>query len=729
MKRFFWLMAAAVSLFAAPVAAAGVEALVVGRITEIVGGELLRYDPDAGEWVALVADAPFGIDDALYTDEGARAEIIIPNGTLLRLDHQTQILSVSLQEGLTHLHLSQGRMRGVSRADGADIEVRTDHASVRLRSGAAGDIAADARQVTVTAVDGTVEALAQNGAAYRLQPGESLSLTEGGVASVATAAPIAWTDWNQARNRIWAARRGSAESSRYLPTALSPYAHELDAYGQWRRVYYSGGHHWLWHPTRVAAGWAPYTHGRWVSWYADPCWIPAEPFGYVTHHYGSWEYLGGLWFWVPPNLGIGISLRYGWYPGRVGWVSSGGVIGWYPLLWNEPWYARRHWGMHSYPYDRYRPGRHHHVTRAVVVEHDHFYRSRSYAPHRHRPVADHRLLPRGGPHELSALGQDRRRFYAKGRPASGAPHPRLTEVARQRVETRRPHSERSRPTVVEKHGPPSPGSPIVGPHSGPRAGIDGRSGNRSARIAPSPRPDRPGQRPGPSGHPDRLDPRNRPEIRRDGETPPKSFRHVKPAPAPRDRSEGKSSNLRRMGPKTIEKPFRKDPVKPGPARKPPMMSPQGRPSGPSASLKPKAPANRATAPRHRIRQPQAPSARRQGAPSAIPPRISPAPGQPGMQKAAVSAIPGRRQETSLSHQPGPSRGARPERPRSLQAPRRPDRSAPKVSATARQRPATSSRPHRGVSSPPQPGAPPGMSRPASRHPGGQARHHNRQSPR
>ncbi|MDD2605352.1 MAG: hypothetical protein PHF66_11135, partial [Desulfobacteraceae bacterium] len=100
MKRFFWLMAAAVSLFAAPVAAAGVEALVVGRITEIVGGELLRYDPDAGEWVALVADAPFGIDDALYTDEGARAEIIIPNGTLLRLDHQTQILSVSLQESL-----------------------------------------------------------------------------------------------------------------------------------------------------------------------------------------------------------------------------------------------------------------------------------------------------------------------------------------------------------------------------------------------------------------------------------------------------------------------------------------------------------------------------------------------------------------------------------------------------------------------------------------------------
>jgi hypothetical protein len=746
----------AVCLSAPPVMAAGDEAAVVGRITEIVGGELLRYDPDAGEWIALVPDSPFGMDDALYTDERARAEILIPNGTLLRLDHDTRMLSVFLQPRLTHLQLAEGRLRVVSRADGADIDVQTNYGWIRVPSGAAADIAVDAQHATVTAVDGIVEALGQNGDSYRLQPGESLALTGSRVASVATVSPIAWTEWNRARDRIWAARKGSADSSRYLPAPLAPYAYELDAYGEWRRVSYSGGHHWLWHPTRVAVGWSPFTHGRWVTWYGDPCWIPAEPFGYVTHHYGSWEFLGGRWFWVPPNLGIGISLRYGWYPGRVGWVSSGGFIGWYPLLWNEPWYARRHWGLHSYPYARYRHGRHHHVHQAVVVPHKYFYHSRSYAGHRHRHVAAHRFQPKRGPHELDFLRRDRRRFYTKGTPAVRIPHPSVTKVVRQRIETKRHRPELFRPSVAGKHAPPTRRTAIGGPHSHPHSKFEAKPKAPPTRIAPSGRPNRlphrkiePADRPhrlpprkGESpGRPDRLDPRGTPEIqwRRGSHHSPN--KNMKPMRPPRNRFEGKSSNSRHTASKTIEKTFRRDPGRIGPGRERSMKSPMPQRKGPSASASQKRSEIAGKVPGHRMQRSDMPSRRHQATPSKIEPRILTAPARPGMRKPEMSSASRGQPAPSLQRHPtGPSRSGRPERTHVIQSPQRPESKASVVSAPPRQRPSTSPRPRQieaprlHLKQPPAVSSPSPrqrMQHPATshRHPGGRPPHRGGDGPR
>lgn len=734
MKRFLYLMAAVFCLSAAPAGAVGEEAAVVGRITEIAGGELLRYDVEAGEWVALVPDAPFGIDDALYTDERARAEILIPNGTLVRLDHYTQVLSLSLEDRLTRLQLSEGRMRVASSAEGAAIEVQTGFGRIQVPSGAAADVAADDQMATVTAVDGIVEVLWQNGDSYRVQPGESLSLTDGQVASVATAPPSAWTDWNQARDRIWAARQGGAESSRYLPVPLTPYAHELDAYGEWRRVQYAGGYHWLWHPTRVAVGWSPFTYGRWVTWYGDPCWIPAEPFGFVTHHYGSWEYLGGLWFWVPPNLGIGISLRYGWYPGRVGWVSYGGLIGWYPLLWSEPWYARRHWGLHSYPYARYRHGRHHHAPRAVVVAQDQFYRSRSYATHRDRHVAALRFVPTSGPDALSPLRQDRRRFYTKGAPAVRIPHPSVTQSVRQRIDTKRHRPELFRPALVEKSGPPSPGrTAIGGPRLDPQSRIEGRSMEPPARTAPSHRPDRLQQRTAPPNRPDRLNPRSAPGIQRHRATPPASVRQMQPVPPRPERFQGRPSDLERAAPEATEKPSRRDAVRPGPAGQRPMVSPQALPAEPPPVVQ-KRPRAAESQPRQRIQRPEAPSQGGQGAVPQAQPRIFPAPGQPRMQKPAVPSAPRQRPATSLQRQTDPpARSGRPEQARVLGAPPQPREQGPMMASPPRQRPSVSSRSPQNVSPQPQPEqravvpspAPPQqMERPfpSRRHTGGRQQH-------
>ena len=112
----------------------------------------------------------------------------------------------------------------------------------------------------------------------------------------------AWDEWNLKREELWAQRvQVKGESIDNLPTELRDDAYDLDRNGRWERVYYQGRYRKLWRPTGVAAGWQPFTAGRWTVWYRDNVWIPEEPFGYVTHHYGNWVYVNSAWYWAPPG--------------------------------------------------------------------------------------------------------------------------------------------------------------------------------------------------------------------------------------------------------------------------------------------------------------------------------------------------------------------------------------------------------------------------------------------
>jgi hypothetical protein len=94
------------------------------------------------------------------------------------------------------------------------------------------------------------------------------------------------------------------QSVEYLPPSLQDEAYALEENGRWGRVYYEGAERWFWRPTTVALGWSPFTVGRWTDWYGDQTWIPAEPFGYVTHHYGNWVYVQNYWYWAPPVVSV-----------------------------------------------------------------------------------------------------------------------------------------------------------------------------------------------------------------------------------------------------------------------------------------------------------------------------------------------------------------------------------------------------------------------------------------
>ena len=137
-------------------------------------------------------------------------------------------------------------------------------------------------------------------------------------------------------------------SVEYLPPSLHDQAYALEENGSWERVPYEGTSRWFWRP-RVVVGWSPFTVGRWTDWYGDQTWIPAEPFGYVTHHYGNWVYVRNYWYWAPPVVSVRVGLPlldvgFFWYPGRVSWIHTGIYIGWVPLAPRETYYSHRHWG-------------------------------------------------------------------------------------------------------------------------------------------------------------------------------------------------------------------------------------------------------------------------------------------------------------------------------------------------------------------------------------------------
>ena len=90
--------------------AADEPAMVVGRIFHIEG-DLLRYVPAEEDWVAVVRDAPFGTEDTLFSGSRGMAELIVPNGTWIRIGNSTQIQFIALDTDLSETDVAAGVAR------------------------------------------------------------------------------------------------------------------------------------------------------------------------------------------------------------------------------------------------------------------------------------------------------------------------------------------------------------------------------------------------------------------------------------------------------------------------------------------------------------------------------------------------------------------------------------------------------------------------------------------
>jgi hypothetical protein len=402
LRRFVWLTCALVLAWGPTVSAqsqqkgAGQQngqAVLVGRLSH-TEGQVLRYVYEEKDWVALTKDTPFGAEDSLYSDQDGKAEILIPNNTWVRVGGNTQIQGIALEDDLTEVDVASGMSRFYNRGGKTIVKATTPFGYVVAPADSRFDLYVGDDSVEVIALKGTVDFIhAKNESRYDVVAGaasliaDSREVTAGDGNVDAT-----WDDWNVSRDSLWAKRvEVKGDSYEYLPPQLRDDAYELEENGKWESVQYEGASRNLWRPSNVGPGWSPYSAGRWSDYYGDQCWIPNEPFGYMTHHYGNWIYAGNYWYWAPPIVSVGVAvgpalgLGFGWYPGRVSWLYSDAYVGWVPLAPFEPYYSHRYWGPASFavasinlPGININIGGLHWLNHGVFVGHNDFYRVGNY---------------------------------------------------------------------------------------------------------------------------------------------------------------------------------------------------------------------------------------------------------------------------------------------------------------------------------------------------------------
>jgi hypothetical protein len=302
--------------------------------------------------VAAVRDAPFGTEDTLFSGRRGMAELIVPNGTWVRTGNNTQIQFITLDADLSQMDMAFGVARFYNKGSDTVIKATSPFGYVLAYPGTVFDFYVGDNSVEVVAVKGKVSFVhSETDARYDVAAGyPSILADQQQVSSGEGTVDPDWNRWNTVRENFWTAKaRVRGRSVEYLPPSLHNESYALEENGRWERVPYEGTERWFWRPTTVGRRWSPFTVGRWTDWYGDQTWIPAEPFGYVTHHYGNWVYVRNYWYWAPPVVSVRIGLPllnvgFFWYPGRVSWIHRGTYVGWVPLAPRETYYTHRHWG-------------------------------------------------------------------------------------------------------------------------------------------------------------------------------------------------------------------------------------------------------------------------------------------------------------------------------------------------------------------------------------------------
>jgi len=398
--RMLFAIVAALSISFTTLAAYAQENILVGRIAH-VDGKLLRYVDEGKDWVVTVKDTPFSLQDALYSGDNAKAELILPNRTWIRIGENTQVQLFALTDDTTTLDVASGTARVYNKSRDVVSKVTTPFGYVVAPGGTVFDLYVGDESMEVIAVRGDVDVVHDaTRSRYTVREGAaSLIADRNGTARGNGTVDSLWDDWNGDRDRLWSRRlQSSGSTASYLPEPIQEDSYVLEEHGRWERVYYEGDYHNMWRPTRVDPGWRPFSAGRWTVYYGDNCWVPDEPFGYLTHHYGSWVYIDSFrnWYWLPPVRRVVVSTphilpAFGWYPGRVGWIHHGKSIGWVPLAPSEDYYGYNPWGRRTVVIKRTAvPAlsviRYRYLESAVIIHRDHFYRGSRYTPHLQRDI-------------------------------------------------------------------------------------------------------------------------------------------------------------------------------------------------------------------------------------------------------------------------------------------------------------------------------------------------------
>ena len=308
----------------------------VARLNYIQGS--ISFQPGGEtDWVQANPNRPLTTGDNLWADKNSRGELHIGSSSI-RMAGETGISFLNLNDRTVQIQLAQGSMNvNVRRLDGGDaFEIDTPNLAFTLqRPGEYRfNVDSNGNATSITVRSGEGEATG-GGSDYHMDSGDRATFSgtdtltyDGGQAGGLDD----FDSWCRSRDD----REEHSQSSRYVSRDVIGYD-DLDDNGDWRNVPDYG---YVWFPTRVAAGWAPYRFGHWV-WVAPWgwTWVEDEPWGFAPFHYGRWAEVGGGWCWVPgpvvvrpvyaPALVVFVGgPRFGM---SVSFGGGGGGVAWFPL--------------------------------------------------------------------------------------------------------------------------------------------------------------------------------------------------------------------------------------------------------------------------------------------------------------------------------------------------------------------------------------------------------------
>ena len=307
----------------------------VARLNYIQGS--VSFQPGGEtDWTQANPNRPLTAGDNLWADKDSRGELHI-GSTSIRIGAETGITFLNLNDRTVQIQLAQGSMNvHVRRLEGGDA-FEVDTPSIAFTLERAGEYRVDVDpsggSTTVTVRQGEGDATGA-GSEYHMDTGDHAtfsgtdSLTyDGGQAGP----PDDFDQWCGSRDE----REDRSASARYVSRDVDGYD-DLDDNGEWRSVPDYG---YVWFPTTVSVGWAPYRFGHWV--FVAPwgwTWVEDEPWGFAPFHYGRWAVFGGAWCWVPGPVVV----RPVYAPALVVFVGGahfgaglsfgvGGGVAWFPL--------------------------------------------------------------------------------------------------------------------------------------------------------------------------------------------------------------------------------------------------------------------------------------------------------------------------------------------------------------------------------------------------------------
>jgi uncharacterized protein DUF6600/FecR-like protein len=324
------------------------------RIERVEGDVALNNGLDSGDnnqanqWYAAAANQPFSVGDRIYTRDNSRASLAFTGRNFARLNPNTSIDVLALDDRRTQLALRDGSaVFDVGYLQPADLfEVATPYGAVDFQQPGLYNVGIDNGRVLVSVLSGLAQVVGLGGSG-QVSKGELLALAGQTAADVALS-QLDNRDAGYLVDDYYSYQYPHYYDGRYRdynaylsnPTYYDPYRRyvsyqyvnsyipglsDLDYYGDWQNV---SGYGYAWAP-RVDAGWVPYQSGYWVNDYPyGPTWVSNEPWGYAPYHYGRWAFANDRWYWVPDA----VNTTPAYSPALVAFVPfANNDIGWVPL--------------------------------------------------------------------------------------------------------------------------------------------------------------------------------------------------------------------------------------------------------------------------------------------------------------------------------------------------------------------------------------------------------------